>query len=98
MAKGRHTPQRSCVACGQKLAKHALIRIVKSPQGAVTVDRTGKSPGRGAYLCRSSACWDRGMAKGVLERSLKLTLSTQDKVELVAFYEAAVIGPPGEEQ
>ena len=63
----------------------------------MTVDCTGKSPGRGAYLCRSSACWDRGMGKGVLERSLKLTLSTQDKAELAGFYEAAVIGPAPEE-
>jgi predicted RNA-binding protein YlxR (DUF448 family) len=96
LVKGRHTPQRSCVACGQKHAKKTLVRIVRTPQGAVTVDLTGKSPGRGAYLCRAPACWDRGMKKGVLERSLKLTLSTQDKAGLVSLYQETVVGQPNE--
>ena len=98
LTKERHTPQRSCVACGQKLAKRALIRIVRTPQGLVTVDRTGKSAGRGAYLCGSVTCWERGMRKGALERSLKITFSTQDKAQLLAYYEEAVSGPPSEER
>ena len=91
MAKVRHVPERSCVACAQKLPKRDLIRIVKTPQGAVTVDRNGKSAGRGAYLCRTASCWHRGVEKGGLERSLKLDISTQDKSSLLEFYNKEIL-------
>ena len=95
-AQGRHIPERSCVACGQKRPKQELIRIVRTPQRAVTVDHTGKMAGRGAYLCRSSVCWQRGLGKGGLERSLKLTLSSQDVAQLSAFFQVAGAGPISE--
>ena len=94
LSTGRYIPQRSCVACGKKLSKRQLIRIVRTPQGAVTVDPAGKMAGRGAYLCCAEMCWTRGMSKGGLERSLKVNLSTQDKEQLLAFYEKAVTGSP----
>jgi predicted RNA-binding protein YlxR (DUF448 family) len=88
----RHVPQRSCVACGKKLSKRQLVRIVRTPEGAVTVDPIGKAAGRGAYLCWSSNCWTRGMSKGGLERALKVGLSVQDRSILLAYYENAVHG------
>ncbi len=91
MAKVRHVPERSCVACAQKLSKRDLIRIVKTPEGAVTVDRNGKSAGRGAYLCRTPSCWRRGIDKGGLERSLKLEISNQDKSSLLDFYNKVIL-------
>ena len=91
---GRHVPQRSCVACGKKLSKRHLVRIVRTPGGAVTVDPTGKAAGRGAYLCWSSDCWTRGASKGGLERGLKVGLSAKDKASLLAYYESAVPGSP----
>jgi predicted RNA-binding protein YlxR (DUF448 family) len=96
LTTGRHIPQRSCVACAQKLSKRDLIRIVRTPQGAVTVDRSGKMAGRGAYLCWSQACWTQAMSKGGVERSLKLNLSIQDKAQLLAFYEEAIAGSSSE--
>ena len=90
MSTARYMPQRSCVACGKKLSKRQLIRIVRTPQGTVLADPAGKMAGRGAYLCRSEACWTRGMAKGGLERSLKVKLSTQDRAQLLEFYENTV--------
>lgn len=88
----RHIPERSCVACGQKLPKRGLIRVVRTPQGEVKVDLTGKGAGRGAYLCWSTSCWERGMRKGGLERSLHSPLSAQDSEQLQAFFHQAAAG------
>ena len=98
LANRRHIPQRKCVACGQKLAKRELIRIVRTPEGAVVVDRTGKRPGRGAYLCQSSLCWQRGVEKTNLERSLDIILSPQDRTQLLTFYRETVAEPPSVER
>lgn len=90
MVKTRHIPERSCVACRQKLPKRDLVRIVRTSQGAVKVDRSGKESGRGAYLCGARDCWQRGVAKGALERSLKVSLSPEDRSQLTAFYAQGV--------
>ena len=44
-------PQRTCMACQEKKDKRELVRIVRSPEGEISVDLTGKKPGRGAYIC-----------------------------------------------
>ena len=95
--KARHAPQRSCVACGRKLDKRQLVRIVRKPEGAVTADPSGKTAGRGAYLCSSPECWTRGVSKGGLERSLKVNLSSEDKDRLLTFYEESVPRPSARE-
>lgn len=81
--RGRHVPQRTCVGCRETLAKRALIRVVRSPEG-VCVDRSGKLPGRGAYLHDRVSCWERGL-KGALANALKTTLSTEEREALLAF-------------
>src|ERR671916_796064 len=48
----RHIPERTCVACRSPRPKRELVRVVRAPDGTVTVDDTGKKSGRGAYLCR----------------------------------------------
>jgi predicted RNA-binding protein YlxR (DUF448 family) len=50
------------------------VRIVRTPQGTVVIDPTGRMPGRGAYLCREVACWDLAGRKRALEHSLKVQL------------------------
>ncbi|HVH63015.1 MAG TPA: YlxR family protein, partial [Candidatus Dormibacteraeota bacterium] len=50
MAKESHKPVRTCVACRQEAGKGQLVRFVRSPQGAVALDASGRAPGRGAYL------------------------------------------------
>ena len=50
-SRPRHIPQRTCVACRQTGAKRQLVRVVRAPDGSVTIDPTGKRSGRGAYLC-----------------------------------------------
>lgn len=49
-------PERRCTGCGEHFPKSALIRIVRSPDGSILLDRTGRASGRGAYICRSVAC------------------------------------------
>lgn len=78
LARRRHVPQRSCIACGKKLAKADLIRVVKTPDGRVTVDTTGKRPGRGTYLCKGSTCSDQALKKKRLEYALRTKLSEYD--------------------
>ena len=49
--KPKSQPMRTCVGCGEPKAKRELIRVALSPDGNITIDRSGKAPGRGAYLC-----------------------------------------------
>lgn len=81
--RGRHIPQRTCVGCRETLAKRALIRVVRSPDG-VRVDPGGKLPGRGAYLHDRVSCWESGL-KGALANALRTSLSMEEREALQAF-------------
>lgn len=70
MPKRRQQPVRTCVACRQEAGKAALVRIVRRPDGSAAVDRTGRAPGRGAYLHRDPACIETARKRRNLERSL----------------------------
>jgi hypothetical protein len=59
-----------------------LVRIVRTPEGAVMVDDTGKRSGRGAYVCRQGNCWETALARRQLERALKVTLTAEAKAHL----------------
>ena len=83
MPRKRHIPERTCVACGSKRPKHELVRIASSSQGQVSVDSTGKAPGRGAYVC-GPQCWDTALGRGRLSRSLGRQLSKSDIESLKA--------------
>ena len=62
---------RQCIGCGDKKDKKELIRVIKTPEGEITVDFTGKKNGRGAYICNSTECLKQAVKKKSLERSLK---------------------------
>ena len=81
----RRSPQRSCVACRTTGDKRSLVRVVRTPEGRVEVDPTGKRAGRGAYVCRSSACWQAALKKGRLEAALKTKIGADDRLRLVEF-------------
>ena len=83
MPRKRHIPERSCVACGSKRPKRELVRVATSPQGEVSVDLTGKAPGRGAYVCGPD-CWESALGRGRLARSLGRSLSKSDLESLRA--------------
>ena len=65
----RKLPTRRCVGCGEHFPKNALIRVVRSPEGEITLDFVGKAPGRGAYLCNSVACLAKARKAHRLEAS-----------------------------
>lgn len=86
--KGRrpkHVPQRMCVACRDRSSKRALTRVVRTPEGPVLVDPTGKLNGRGAYLCDKPSCWDRAVRTDVLASALKTTMTTETAETLRRF-------------
>ncbi len=87
MAKVKHVPLRSCAACGQRLPKRELVRIVRTLEGKVEVDPTGKKAGRGTYLCPGEDCWKQGLRKSRLEQALRSPLLEQDKAALLAHYQ-----------
>ena len=84
MTRGKHVPVRSCIACGERLPKKEMVRIVRTMSGTVEVDPTGKSAGRGAYLCPKEGCWNQGLSKGRLEHVLRSPLVERDREALVA--------------
>ena len=67
----KKTASRQCTGCSEKKDKKELIRVIKTPEGDITVDFTGKKNGRGAYICNSTECLKQAQKKKSLERSLK---------------------------
>ena len=54
--KPKKIPMRMCLGCGENKPKRELVRVVKSPEGEISLDLTGKKSGRGAYICRNAEC------------------------------------------
>ena len=81
--KVRKTPQRKCLGCNQVKDKKELVRVVRSPEGEVSVDRAGKKPGRGAYVCPCTECIEKAIANKSLERALEIKVTQEVKEELI---------------
>lgn len=64
-------PTRTCVGCGQSRPKNEFIRIIRTPEGEIRCDSTGKAAGRGAYLCDDPACLKRAEKRRALTRALR---------------------------
>jgi predicted RNA-binding protein YlxR (DUF448 family) len=79
-AAGKAAPQRTCVACRQTKTKREMVRLVLTPGGEVEIDLKGKKEGRGAYLCRDWACWEKALKSSQLEHALKGKI-TQANIE-----------------
>lgn len=73
----RKIPLRKCVACQEMLAKRELIRVVKTPEGDVLIDPSGRKAGRGAYLCGKSSCFKLATKTRALDRALKHQVSVE---------------------
>lgn len=82
-------PFRVCAGCGQQKSKKELVRIVRSPEGEIAFDPTGKKNGRGAYICKSIECLYKAIKVKGLERSLKASIPSQVvetlEKEMIAF-------------
>lgn len=83
----KHVPIRTCVVCREKEAKRQFVRIVRTPEGTIEVDSTGKKNGRGAYLCTRFACWERALSGSMLERALRVELAGGAKAALRQYAE-----------
>ena len=68
---------RHCTGCGAELPKSELIRVLRSPEGEISIDGTGKGAGRGAYICRKASCLQKARKSGKLNRSLNVVLSDE---------------------
>ncbi len=67
-------PQRQCTGCRERKSKRELIRVVRTPEGAVKLDFSGKLNGRGAYICPDPECLKKAIRAKSLDRSLEVTL------------------------
>ena len=83
-------PQRQCLGCREMKPKRELLRVVRSPEGAVTLDSKGKAPGRGAYVCPKAECLKRAVKSKALSRALEVEIpqeiydSLQQQLEVQA--------------
>jgi len=75
--KAKKIPQRMCTGCMEMKPKKELIRIVRNKEGEVSLDLTGKRPGRGAYLCRNIQCFEKSFKTKRLERNLGTKISEE---------------------
>ncbi len=75
--KAKKIPMRMCVGCRESREKRELIRVVRSPEGEISLDPVGKKPGRGAYVCRNPECLKTAIRKKQLERQLGLPLTEE---------------------
>lgn len=83
--KQKHIPLRTCVSCRETKSKRELLRVVRTPDGHVVIDATGKKSGRGAYLCAKLSCWETAMKKKRLEQDFEVTIPEEDRAGLEAY-------------
>ena len=81
-------PMRQCLGCRENKPKKELIRVVRSPEGTISLDFRGKAPGRGAYVCRDSQCLKKAIRQRALERALSVQIPAEIYAQLTAQMEA----------
>jgi len=81
--KQKKVPIRKCIACGQAQDKKELFRIVRSPEGEVFLDPTGKKNGRGAYLTKSKECIEKARSKNLLSKQLNVNVDDSIFTEML---------------
>ena len=77
MQKVKKIPQRQCVGCRTMKDKKALIRVVKTPEGEIILDSTGKKSGRGAYVCDNAECLKKARKAKALERAFDVSIPAE---------------------
>ncbi len=74
MGKKRKIPQRMCLGCRENKNKRELIRVVRTPEGEVMLDFTGKKAGRGAYVCQNEECLKKAIRGKIMEKNLRCSI------------------------
>ena len=82
MATAKKVPLRQCLGCREMKPKGELIRVVRSPEGNVSIDGRGKASGRGAYVCRDAACLKKAIRSKALERALGVAIPQELLAEM----------------
>ncbi|MCD7746221.1 MAG: YlxR family protein [Lachnospiraceae bacterium] len=72
--QNKKVPLRKCTGCLEMKGKKEMLRILRTPEGEILMDETGRKNGRGAYLCRSMECFEKARKNKGLERSLKVKI------------------------
>lgn len=80
-------PMRQCIGCGEMKSKKELLRVIKTPEGDITLDATGKKNGRGAYLCFSKECLQKAIKSKGLEKSFQMKIPQEIYEQLTKEYE-----------
>ena len=70
----KQIPLRQCIGCRQMKPKNELVRVIKTPEDQVCLDKTGKMNGRGAYICLNSECYNKAVKSKGIERALKIAI------------------------
>lgn len=81
--KTKKVPMRMCTGCGEMFDKRTLVRVVKSPEGDISLDLTGKKAGRGAYVCKNVECLRKARKKKAFERAFSTAIDGEiyDRME-----------------
>ncbi len=78
-----------CTGCGEMFDKRTLVRVVKSPEGEISLDLTGKKAGRGAYVCKNAECLKKARKKKAFERAFSVTIDDTIYDEMIKEIENA---------
>lgn len=80
----RPAPQRTCVGCRRTGDQSSFVRLVRQPESVIVDEGRRRAPGRGVYLCRNAACWDRAL-RGALAQALRTTIDESNRQALIAY-------------
>ena len=75
--KVKKIPLRKCLGCMESFPKKELVRVVRTPDGEVCIDLTGKKSGRGAYICKSESCFKKAVKSKRIQSNLEITLTDE---------------------
>ena len=75
--KTKKKPERRCVGCSEHKLKSELIRVVRSPEGEVALDFTGKASGRGVYICKNATCAKKARKSKAFERAIEVEIPSE---------------------
>lgn len=83
----KKVPERTCIACRSAKPKNELLRVVRDPEGAISLDFTGKKNGRGAYICKDKACLAKCVKSKALDRALNCKVDSEVYERLLKEYD-----------
>ncbi len=87
--KTKKVPLRMCTGCGEMFDKRTLVRVVKAPEGEISLDLTGKKAGRGAYVCKNVECLKKARKKKAFERAFSVKIDDTIYDEMIKEIENA---------